>query len=408
MILRFSRALPVLCGMISLAAAQTQTNTYSYTGSPLTISGKNANVSTVAEIYVPATVTVSNVTVQLNVQFPAVGDLVVYLFSPNNTRTVLLDKNCASLANINTTFDDSAQSRFSEFCPQEAGRGPFRGNEPLANSRGEFAAGNWQLVVQNTESSRTGLINSFSITVTGTPVTQPTIDFNSVVNAASGQGDVVAPGELITIFGVALGPQQGVSSNAGTQPTSLAGTTVTFDGNPVPILYASYYQVNAQVPFSLSPGSTTQVRVQASGGTSNPVLLDVLSSAVGLFTNQTNGRGQILAVNQDGTINSSDHPVSAGSYISLYGTGLGSVSPGVAAGTPAPSDPLSRVSSGIAQAVVGGVSSPVTYAGLAPGYVGLYQINIQVPATVPSGQRRVFLVSPNGYASQTGTYIQVK
>lgn len=57
---------------------------------------------------------------------------------------------------------------------------------------------------------------------------------------------------------------------------------------------------------------------------------------------------------------------------------------------------------------VGGLTAPIQYAGLAPGYVGLYQINIQIPPTTGSGQTRVFLVSPNGFSSQPRVFIQVK
>jgi adhesin/invasin len=212
---------------------------------------------------------------------------------------------------------------------------------------------------------------------------------------------------LITIFGVALGPQQGAAADPAHLPTSLAGTTVTFDGTPVPILYASYYQINVQVPFSLTPGATTQVKVQSTGGATGNVAMDVLSSAVGLFTAQSNGAGQVLAVNVDGTVNSASAPAAAGSYISLYATGLGAVTPPVNTGTPAPSSPLSTVNGTIA-VVVGGLSAPVTFAGLAPGFTGLYQINIQLPSTLASGRRRVFIVAPNGYASQSGAFIQVR
>lgn len=369
----------------------------------------SANVSTVAQIAVPAGLTIGSVTVQVNIQYPNVGDLVVALFSAQGTRTVLLSNNCNGLANVNTTFNDAAATKFSDFCPQEAGRGPFRGEQPLANSRGEFAGGYWRLVVQNTKSnSNTGVLLGFTVNITGTPVTQPNFNASTIVNAASGvAGGVVAPGELITIFGVGLGPQQGVAADPAHLPTSLAGTTVTFDGAPAPILYASYYQVNVQVPYSLAPGTTTQVKLQSSGGTTGNVAMDVLSSAVGLFTAQSKGAGQVLAVNADGTVNSISNPAAAGSYISLYATGLGAVTPPMNAGVPAPSSPLSTVNGNIA-VVVGGLSAPVTFAGLAPGFTGLYQINIQLPSTLASGARRVFIVAGNGYASQPGAFIQVR
>ncbi|MEO8129742.1 MAG: proprotein convertase P-domain-containing protein [Bryobacteraceae bacterium] len=406
---RICSTLFIFVAAASAAIAQTQTGTYSYTGSPLTIYPSSANFSTVAQIAVPTGLAVSNVTAQVNIQYPNVSDLIVYLYSAQNTRTILLQNNCGSLANVNTTFDDAAQTSYSTFCPQEAGRGPFRANEPLANSKGEFAAGYWTLVVQNTKSnSNTGLLLGFTVNITGTLVTQPSFALSSVANTASLVADgFVAPGEIVSIFGVALGPQPGVQAGSGTLPVSLGGTTVTFDGIPAPILYSSYFQLNILTPFTLTPGATTQVRVQTAGGTTSPATLDVLSSAAGLFTMQSNGAGQVSAVNQDGTVNSTANPAPAGSTVALYASGLGAVTPAITTGAPAPANPLSKLNSVVA-AVINGVSAPVSFAGLAPGLAGVYQVNVMIPAGMPSGRRRVFLVSPNGFSSQTGAYIQVQ
>src|SRR5881392_3676861 len=108
------------------AAAQTQTATYSYAGAPIPILPSTAGVSAVAEIYVPTNLIITNVTAQIQITYPTIGDLRVYLYSANGTRTILLQNDCGKLANVNTTSDDTAQSKFSDFCPVEAGRGPFR------------------------------------------------------------------------------------------------------------------------------------------------------------------------------------------------------------------------------------------------------------------------------------------
>src|SRR5260370_23503387 len=248
------------------AQAQTQTVTFNYPGTPLSIPNANTNLGAVAEIYVSAAMTITSVTAQVGIDYPAVGDLSFALFSANGTRTILLKNNCGSLTGVNTTFDDSAPTKFSDFCPVEAGRGPFRGNEPLSNSKGEFSAGYWQLVVQNTNSnSRTGTLRSFSLTITGTPVTTPSFTVDAVTNSASLDGGVVAPGELVSIFGVALGPQSGVAATTNTPPTNLGGTTVTFDGKPAPILYSSLYQVNVEGPYTLTPGTATKMQISAAG-----------------------------------------------------------------------------------------------------------------------------------------------
>ena len=398
--------LPCLIGLCASVNAQT-TTTYSYSGNPIGISTSNTGVAAVAQIYVPDNVTIQAVTAQVQITYPYVGDLQVYLFSAEGTRTILLQNNCNSLANVNTTFDDAAQTTYSSFCPVEAGRGPFKGNQPLANSKGQDAAGYWDLVVTNTKSnSNTGTIQAFSLTITGNVVSTPTFTAGSVVNSASLAGGVIAPGEIASIYGFSLGPQTGVAGS-GAPGTSLSGTTVNVNGIPAPILYSSYSQVNFQVPYTVSAGTTAQIQVQSSTGSSANVNVDVLSSAAGLFTNQSNGQGQVLAVNQDGTVNSTSNAAGPGSYVSLYADGLGAVSQTVTAGTTTPSSPLLNVS-GTVTVIVGGLSAPVQFAGLAPGFVGLYQINVQIPATLSAGQHRVFVVLPNGYSSQPGVYLSVQ
>ncbi len=395
----------------SAVVAQTtgvpQTRTYTYGGAPVSIPLSGTGLSAVVEVLVPDNLVISNVTAQVQVTYPSVGELKAYLYSARGTRTVLVDENCGRLANINTTFDDAAQSKFSDFCPAEAGRGPFRANQPLANSKGENSAGYWGIVVQNTKSNSTpGTIQGFSVTITGVPITTPTFTSSSIVNSASGVGSVIAPGELVSIYGLALGPQTGVQGNPIIPGTSLGGTTVTINGNLVPILYSSYYQVNIQVPYSIAPG-TAQIKVQGPSGVATTTSVDVIATAPGFFTAQNNGRGQILAVNQNGTVNSATNPVPAGSYIALYAGGLGAVTPTIFEGNIAPLRPLSTVNLPVS-VVVGDLSAPVAYAGLAPGYIGLYQLNVQVPSTTAAGSVRVLLVMPNGFSSQSGAFIYVQ
>ncbi len=398
----------ILSIAVAVGQGAPQTLTYSYKGAALSIPVNSTNVQAVAEIYVPTALTVSSVTAQVQVDYPNISDLTVYLFSANGTRTILLNNDCAGLANIDTAFDDKGPAKFSDVCPKEVGRGPFRPNEPLSNSVGELSAGYWNLVVRNTKSDRnSGLLRAFSISITGTPITTPTFTADAVVNNASLEGGVVAPGELVSIYGVALGPLQGVQSNGGTLPNSLGGTSVTFDGVPAPILYASAYQLNVQVPFTLIPGTRSRVQIKTSAGAAGSVLVDVLSSVAGLYTVSSNGRGQILALNQDGKQNSTANPAPPGSFVSLYATGLGAVTPATNAGFIAPTSPLSTVTRGVT-VIIAGLPAVVSYAGLARGYTGLYQINVQIPPGTASGTRLVFVGSPNGYPSQSRAFIAVQ
>jgi subtilisin-like proprotein convertase family protein len=77
-------------------------------------------------MFVPVALKMTKVTVQLQVQYPKSGDLKVFLYSPEGTRTILLEHDC-SVQNVDTTFDDAAPSSWKDFCPVEAGRGLVSG-----------------------------------------------------------------------------------------------------------------------------------------------------------------------------------------------------------------------------------------------------------------------------------------
>jgi uncharacterized protein (TIGR03437 family) len=347
------------------------------------------------------------------VQFNGVGDLNVFLWSPAGTRTKLLERNCGGLQNIETTFDDSAPSKYADFCPAEAGRGPFRGNEPLGNSTNQNAFGYWRLGVENNGSSRTGLLTGFSITITGTVLGPPAIGPNTIVSTASFDGSSVAPGDQVSIFGVNLGPADGVRADASRNlPTTLGQTTVTFDGTPASLYYVSDKFVAVQVPTTLASGATARIQVVSSAGSSAVVLQPVVAAKPGVFTYDAGGRGQAKAINPDGSLNGdgsisgSDKPAEPGSVIQVFATGLGPVEPPIPQGALAPAGPLSHATLPVT-ATIGGRQATVTFAGAAPGMVGLYQVNITVPALTPSGAVRLVLTA-DGNDSQSGVTVQIR
>lgn len=402
-----------LLTFVPLAFTQTQTFTYTYTGLPLPVYPDDWNTVAVIGMFVGRSIQISKVTASVQVQFSGVGDLNVFMWSPAGTRTKLLERNCGSLVNIDTTFDDSASSKYADFCPAEAGRGPFRGNEPLANWNNQNAFGSWRLGVENNGSSRTGFVTGFSITITGTALGPPTIGPNTIVSTSSFLPGLVAPGDQISILGVNLGPTTGVRSDTSqTLPTTLSGTTVTFDGVAAPIYYVSDRVVAVQAPTSLTTGGLTRIQVANPSGSSSSIPLIASTANPGVFTYETGGGGQVKAINQDGSPNGdgsilgSDKPAPPGSVIQVYATGLGAVSPAVAAGNPGPTSPLSTTVSPVT-ANIAGRAATVTFAGLAPGMIGVYQVNIIVPPSAPSGTVRLALYV-DGIGSQTGVTIQVK
>lgn len=388
-----------------IASAQEETITHTYNGSPLFIAQDDADVFTLVRIPVNRALRISKVTVRLQIGFDRVGDLDVFLYSPAGTRTKLLEGNCGDLRNIDTTFDDAASSRFSDFCPAEAGRGPYRGNEPLANSAGQVSYGLWRLAVENNESSRTGWITAFSITITGTRIATPTISGSTIVNAASlGYAEGVAPGELVSIFGVALGPAAGVSAPSTGWPTSLGGTSVTVNGTMVPVAFASTYRVDVQMPYTL--GSEATVVVNAGGQASPAVTLPVYSARPGIYTSEWGGTGAVKAVNQDGTRNSKATPAAKGSTITIYASGLGNLQPPLTAGQPPPLSPLSNTVQTVS-AWIGGVPASVRFAGGAPNLTGISQLNIDVDPSTASGTRELS-ISVGGIPSQTDTFVEIR
>jgi uncharacterized protein (TIGR03437 family) len=392
-----------------LLFGQAQTFTYTYSGLPVPIYPDDWDTVSVATIFVPRAISITKVTATVNVQYSGVGDLNLYMWSAAGTRIRLLERNCGSLQNVDTTFDDAATQRYSEFCPAEAGRGPFRGNEPMSNANGQIAFGYWRLGVENNGSDKTGVLNGFSITITGTPVGTPAIGANTIVSTASFQNGSVAPGDQVSIFGVNLGPPAGVRAPAGTLPTTLGGTTVTFDGTAAPLIYVSDKFVALQAP-ALTV-STTRVQVTSSSGTSSAVTIPVVPVKPGIITYEAGGKGQAQAINQDGTVNgdgsaNNSQGAAPGTIIQLFATGLGPVTPGITPGTPAPTSALSTVNTQVS-AAIGGRAAQVVWAGAAPGLIGTYQVNVMVPVATPSGAARVVLTQ-GGNSSQDEVTVQIR
>jgi uncharacterized protein (TIGR03437 family) len=209
----------------------------------------------------------------------------------------------------------------------------------------------------------------------------------AVENAASYFSDTISPGEIVTIFGVNLGPLNAASlelDSSGAVTTSLANTQVLFDGIPAPIIYASANQVSAVVPFELT-AAVSQVQVGYQGLLSDTFPVNVAPATPGIFTADSSGSGQVAVINQDGTINSEEQPAPAGSVIVLYATGGGQTSPAGVDGAVVSASVLPWLQLPVT-VTIGGQPARVLYAGGAPGLVaGAVQVNVQIPEETPSG-----------------------
>jgi uncharacterized protein (TIGR03437 family) len=183
-------------------------------------------------------------------------------------------------------------------------------------------------------------------------------------------------------------------------PTTLSDTQVTVNGTPVPLLYVSPAQNNIVLPQNLTiNGAADLLAIRASTG---QILagaeLELAPSSPGLFTADASGAGQILAVNlPDGSVNNTTHPAIRGQYVILYGTGVGPVAnPPVdgtaASGQPAPDFPVVLIASSTGTGTSQFIPATVTYSGLAPGFSGLWQINVQIPTDAQSGNNVIIKV----------------
>ncbi|HWR51272.1 MAG TPA: hypothetical protein VN428_09205, partial [Bryobacteraceae bacterium] len=203
----------------------------------------------------------------------------------------------------------------------------------------------------------------------------PTID--SVVNAADFK-TAVAPGGLISIFGKNMSPV-----NAATQttplPTLLGDSCLSINGQLVPLVFVSPGQINGQLPFNTA--GTPSMVLHTPSGVSNTLNFSVLGTAPSVFKVAVEGWGAevpaVLRASNNQVVTLSN-PVHLDDWLSLYVTGLGLVSPDVPTGAAGPADPLA-LADVEPEVTLGGVQLPVGYAGLAPGSVGVYQINVKVP-----------------------------
>ena len=227
---------------------------------------------------------------------------------------------------------------------------------------------------------------------------RPLINPNGVVNAASystGSHSIpaVAGGGIFSIFGQNLAAS--TQTATGTPlPITLGGTSVTVGGLAAPLFYVSPGQINFQVPSDVQTyGPPSPVIVTTAVGASDPAFVDGYSAALGIFTQNGTGcgAGAIQNIGSDGSVvlNTPRHSASPGSYITIYGTGLGAVYRAVPDGQPAPYDPLAR-RIGSANVAVGldGFQHWVydwRFSGRAPGQVGLDQVNVVLPNDAPEG-----------------------
>ncbi len=261
-----------------------------------------------------------------------------------------------------------------------------------------------------TVAANTGAARNALFLVAGVPVlvTQegvgaaPSILAGGVVNAASFMAPL-APGSIASAFGDFL--VSVVAGSAGSPlPTSFFGLSLQINsGTTAPLFFISREQVNFQVPWELSGQTQTILAGALNGTTGAAQTVSLAQFAPAIFSTNGQGTGQGAILDSSYRLVDSTHPAAAGStFISIYCTGLGPVTNQAVTGAPALSDPLSWTTT-VPTVTIGGAPASVSFYGLAPGYAGLYQVNVQVPAGSAKGNMVPVSILIGGAASNTVT-----
>ncbi|MCB1020982.1 MAG: putative Ig domain-containing protein [Acidobacteria bacterium] len=225
-----------------------------------------------------------------------------------------------------------------------------------------------------------GSLSSFA----GVPVISP----GGAVSAASfAASNPLPPGGFISIFGGNLAPAVAEATSL-PLPSQLSEVSVTAAGQPVPLTFVSPNQINGVLPFGLTADSAQQIVVKNGNALSTPEAISVSRAQPAVFTQSFSGVGPgiVVGVRPDGSqfLVGPTSRLSVGDAAVIYCAGLGLVDQEIDAADAAPGDPLARTVEGVS-VTIGGVDASVFYAGLAPGFAGLYQVNAIVPAGTPSG-----------------------
>jgi uncharacterized protein (TIGR03437 family) len=263
----------------------------------------------------------------------------------------------------------------------------------------------------------------------------PSLPRNSIVDAASftpvnDPGGAPAPGSIVSIFGSGFTDRLVVADST-PLPTSLNGVSVTVGGTPLPLFFVSEGQINAQLPYlnaaaalaGAAQNEALSAMVTNSAGSSEQRELVLAPASPSIFTFNQSGGGQGIVVFVNTAtlaaplgLTPDSRPARPGEALTVFANGLGDVTPPIGLGVNS-CDPDGVCSPDFSNLVlrhaalrpsveIGGVvvnDQDLIFAGLAPEFVALFQLNLIVPEGVPSGNAVPIVIRQNGASSREVT-----
>lgn len=253
---------------------------------------------------------------------------------------------------------------------------------------------------------------SGSVAVTGQVSSNPNVPIVETGGIVSSGDYASSPalGLLVSIFGTGMADQPAKAKTL-PLPTQLGTTSVALSsGALLPLLYVSNQQINVLIPYEVAVNTTQQLVVLRDNAVSVPVSTAVFNSSPAILATAGNGVGQghIYVVNS-GILTLADQnaPASAGDVLTIYCVGLGTVTPPVTSGAAAPDSPLSYAAAPVTVTIGGQVAAPPTFAGVTPGFAGLYQIDVAVPAGVTPGNQVPVTISVAGKSGPGNIFMAI-
>jgi len=336
---------------------------------------------------------------QVTPAFPNAGTVTV-----GTTQGVTLTLSNAGAADLSVTAISSSDNRFVAMKPTLPLAIPAQTSQSVTVNYTPTAATSDKATITFATTDPNHASAAVSITGTGVAAAAPAgptpvITSGGVVNGASFSAPLVR-GSLATVFGSNLASSTASNPGVTPLPLTLGGAQVTVAGVAAPLVYASAAQINFQVPFEAPISGTVPVVVTVNGTPSTTQMAPMAEYAPGVFT-YTAGTAiaPIIVHESDNTLVTASKPAVANELLVIYATGVGTFDHPPATGAASAGSPLATAINPTVS--VGGAPANVSFTGLTPGDVGLVQINIQLPATLPPGASLPVLVKFGSASSQS-------